>query len=50
MIEFIPYFAGFITLMFGVSFSYTITDGWNLKGDKSKQQKTNEQLNNNITS
>jgi len=38
MIEFIPYFAGFITLMFGVSFSYVITDGWNLKGDKRNKK------------
>ena len=34
MIEFIPYFAGLITLLFGVAFSYAITDGWNLKERK----------------
>lgn len=28
MIEFIPYFAGLITLLFGVAFSYGISDGW----------------------
>jgi hypothetical protein len=31
MIEFIPYFAGLITLLFGAAFSYAITDGWNFK-------------------
>ena len=31
MIDFIPYFAGLITLLFGVAFSYAITDGWNFK-------------------
>jgi hypothetical protein len=36
MIEFIPYFAGFISLIFGAAFSYSITDGWNFKGDKKK--------------
>jgi hypothetical protein len=36
MIDFIPYFAGLITLVFGVAFSYAITDGWNSKGDKKK--------------
>ncbi len=36
MTEFIPYFAGLITIMFGVAFSYSITDGWNFKGDKKK--------------
>ena len=34
MIEFIPYFAGLITILFGIAFSYAITDGWNLKGRK----------------
>ena len=33
MIDFIPYFAGLITIMFGVAFSYAITNGW-----KSKDQ------------
>jgi len=28
MTNFIPYFAGLITLLFGVAFSYAITDGW----------------------
>tara|TARA_Y100000385_G_C12542908_1_gene404568 strand:- start:34 stop:138 length:105 start_codon:yes stop_codon:yes gene_type:complete len=31
MIEFIPYFAGLITLIFGIAFSYTITGGWEFK-------------------
>lgn len=31
MIEFIPYFAGLITLLFGTAFSYAITDGWTFK-------------------
>ena len=31
MIDFIPYFAAFVTLLFGTAFSYSITDGWNLK-------------------
>jgi hypothetical protein len=35
MTDFIPYFAGFITLLSGIAFSYAITDGWNLK-DKKK--------------
>ncbi len=34
MTEFIPYFAGVITLLFGVAFSYSITDGWNFKRKK----------------
>jgi hypothetical protein len=36
MIEFIPYFAGLITLLFGAAFSYAITDGWSFKRDKKK--------------
>jgi hypothetical protein len=36
MIEFIPYFAGFITLLFGAGFSYAITDGWNFKDNKKQ--------------
>jgi len=36
MIEFMPYFAGLITILFAVAFSYAITDGWNFKGDKMK--------------
>ena len=35
MTDFIPYFAGVITLMFSAAFSYAITDGWNFK-DKTK--------------
>ena len=35
MTDLIPYFAGLITLLFGVAFSYAITDGWNFK-DKKK--------------
>ena len=35
MIEFIPYFAGLITLLFSVAFSYAITDGWDFKGKKT---------------
>ncbi len=38
MIEFIPYFAGFITLLFGLGFSYAITDGWKFK-KKQKDKK-----------
>ncbi|MFQ3268794.1 MAG: hypothetical protein ACI9B2_000591, partial [Flavobacteriales bacterium] len=26
-----PYFAGLITLLFGIAFSYAITEGWNFK-------------------
>lgn len=37
MTEFIPYFAGLITVLFGAAFGYTITDGWNFKGDKKKK-------------
>ncbi len=34
MIDFIPYFAGIITLLFGIAFSHSITDGWNFKDRK----------------
>lgn len=34
MIEFLPYFAGFITLLFGVAFSYVVTDNWDLRSKK----------------
>lgn len=34
MIEFIPYFAGIITLIFGTAFSYSITNGWKFKKKK----------------
>jgi len=36
MTDFIPYFAGLITLIFGVAFSYATTEGWNFNGDKKK--------------
>ncbi len=36
MTDFIPYFAGLITLLFGTAFSYAITDSWNFKGDRKK--------------
>jgi len=36
MTDFLPYFAGLITLLFGAAFSYAITDGWNFKGGKKK--------------
>lgn len=36
MIEFIPYFAGIITLLFSTAFSYAFTDGWNFNGNKKK--------------
>jgi len=36
MIDFIPYFAGLITLLFGVAFSYAVSDGCNFKGDQNK--------------
>lgn len=36
MTDFIPYFAGFVSLLFGVAFSYQITNGWNFKNDKKK--------------
>jgi hypothetical protein len=35
MTDFLPYFAVLITLLFGVGFSYAITDGWDFK-DKKK--------------
>jgi hypothetical protein len=31
MIDFIPYFAGLITILFGIGFSHSITDGWDFK-------------------
>jgi hypothetical protein len=36
MIEFIPYFAGLVTLLFSIAFGYAITDGWNFTGTKRK--------------
>ncbi len=35
MVDFIPYFAALITLLFGVAFSYAVTDGWNYS-DRNK--------------
>lgn len=37
MTEFIPYFAGLITLLFGLAFSYAITDGWDFRKYKDKK-------------
>jgi hypothetical protein len=34
MIDFIPYFAGIVTVLFSVAFSYAITDGWNFKNKR----------------
>lgn len=34
MIEFIPYFAGLITVLFGTAFSYAVTNGWTFKDIK----------------
>lgn len=34
MVDFIPYFAALITLLFSAAFSYAITDGWDFKGGK----------------
>jgi hypothetical protein len=31
MIKFIPYFAGLITILFSIGFSYAVTDGWDFK-------------------
>lgn len=36
MIELIPYFAGLITMLFGVGFSYAVTDGWNFRDREKK--------------
>lgn len=36
MVEFIPYFAGIITILFGAGFSYAVSDGWNLKDNDKK--------------
>ena len=36
MTNLIPFFAGFITLLFSIAFSYAITDGWNFKNKNSK--------------
>jgi hypothetical protein len=36
MIEFIPYFAAIITLLFGAAFSYSITEGWDFRKNKKK--------------
>jgi hypothetical protein len=35
MVEFMPYFAGLITLLFSIAFSYAVSDGWKYeKNDK----------------
>jgi hypothetical protein len=34
MIDFLPYFAGLITLLFGIAFFYALSDGWLSKGKK----------------
>jgi hypothetical protein len=36
MIEFMPYFAALITVLFSTAFSYAITDGWNFTKNKKK--------------
>lgn len=36
MTEFIPYFAGIISLIFGTALSYALTDGWKFKKNKNK--------------
>lgn len=35
MSDSILYFAAFIHILFGIAFSYAITDGWNFKKNKS---------------
>lgn len=37
MIEFIPYFAGLITLLASAAFSYIVTDGWDFKKNHTKK-------------
>lgn len=39
MIDFIPYFAGFITLLFGIAFGLTTLRANNIKDDKNKNKK-----------
>jgi hypothetical protein len=34
MIDFVPYFAGLITVLFGIAFSYAVSDGWNFREGK----------------
>jgi len=36
MTDFIPYFAGLITIIFSVAFSYAVSDGWKFKKAKKK--------------
>lgn len=36
MTDFLPFFAAIITLLFGIGFSYAITDGWNFKKNNKK--------------
>lgn len=38
MIDFIPYFAGLIYILFGVAFSYAVSDGWNFKKNKKNDK------------
>ncbi len=33
MLDFIPYFAGIVSVLFAAAFSYAITDGWNFKNE-----------------
>jgi|GEM_PF-255232 len=37
MIDLIPYFAGLVTLLFGLGFSYAITNGWNIEEDEQEE-------------
>jgi hypothetical protein len=43
MIDFIPYFTIFITLMFCIALSYAVSDGWKFgKSTKKKLQERTE--------
>jgi hypothetical protein len=35
MIDFIPYFATFISILFCIALSYAVSDGWNFKKDQN---------------
>ncbi len=37
MIDFIPYFAGFITLLFGIAFGLSIINANKINNDKNKK-------------
>ncbi len=39
MVDLLPYFAGLITLLFGIGFSYAVSDGWNFKKDDFNNKK-----------